>query len=519
MHKKLLIIALIFIPFALFAQNNEASKYALVIGNSNYARLSKLANPGNDAVDVSTALKSMGFTVDIVLNGQLDQMEEAITRLRNRLSVSKNSYGLFFYAGHGVQSAGDNFLIPVDADIRNESQLRTRTVSVQDMLYELNSAGNELNIMILDACRDNPFAWARGGTRGLTMVSAPAGSIIVYATSANAVADDGSGRNGLFTGELLKHLPAPGLSVQEMLNKTGQAVSIVSGGKQQPEFSIRHFSADSIYLKSPPSVISAKQAITAKGSLEINTISAGSLQIIGGTINTSYEIPAWGQLPVEEISAGSYQLIMRYEDGKTEVKNVEVARDKVTKLDFSYRLPAPKPPKEPKPEKEPKAPKPPAEPKPAKEPKPQKEAVLADSKLNTLGLSIATSTNRPLFVSTIYGTVAPTRFTFFRIGMDFGFIAGVSNLAFSSFYPFAHYSVFLPVNKSIGLHFGLGGGFMIDNYNFTDIKKKYTDPFGVFDMAAGFNLFNMIDVSYNLRVRGAGRVNSKFSLGYLYRFK
>lgn len=177
-------------------ESGPDGKYALVIGNSAYQGLTRLNNPMNDANDMRAALEELGFTVDVVINGSRVQIEEGIERFKNRLSVSKNSYGFLFYAGHGVQSGGVNYLIPVDADIRSESYLRDRAVSVQAMLDEINNARNALNIVVLDACRDNPFGWSRGGggSRGLQVVSnQPADSIIVYATSAGESAADGMG--------------------------------------------------------------------------------------------------------------------------------------------------------------------------------------------------------------------------------------------------------------------------------------------------------------------------------------
>jgi len=103
--------------------------------------------------------------VEKVLDGNLDQIENAVIRLKNRLSVSKNSYGFFFYAGHGVQSNGVNYLIPVGVTIPTKNSLRDRAVSIQWALSELNDAGNDLSVVVLDACRDNPFAWARSNSR------------------------------------------------------------------------------------------------------------------------------------------------------------------------------------------------------------------------------------------------------------------------------------------------------------------------------------------------------------------
>jgi len=247
MLKKNLIIALVlfitvFLPAILFAQADDAAlqakaaqKFALVIGNSNYVGMNRLANPANDANDIAAVLEHLGFKVDKVLNGNLDQMEEAVVRLKKNLSMTDNSYGFFFYAGHGVQSGGENFLIPVNANLPSENALRNRAMSVQMLLDDLNDAGNALNVVVLDACRDNPFGWSRGGTRGLSIVSRqPAGSIIVYATSAGQTASDGEGRNGLYTSQLINNLATPGLEVKEVFNRTGQDVAQASNNQQVP---------------------------------------------------------------------------------------------------------------------------------------------------------------------------------------------------------------------------------------------------------------------------------------------
>ena len=230
---------LLLLPWVIFAQKKNSDdtpqKFALVIGNGAYKNLSRLTNPVNDANDIAAVLKNLGFTVDKILNGNLHQMESGIMRLKDRLGKTSNSYGFFFYAGHGVQAGGENFLIPIDADIPSENYLRNRAVSVQTVLDELNDAENGLNVVVLDACRDNPFGWSRSGSRGLAIVSRqPADSIIVYATSAGQQASDGSGRNGLFTSQLLTNLATPGLEVKEVFNRTGADVSEVSGRQQIP---------------------------------------------------------------------------------------------------------------------------------------------------------------------------------------------------------------------------------------------------------------------------------------------
>jgi tetratricopeptide (TPR) repeat protein len=244
-------------------------KYALVMGNGAYTSLTRLNNPVNDANDVSAVLRNLGFQVDLVLNGTLDQMEEGAIRLKNRLSANANAYGFFFYAGHGVQSKGENYLIPVNADIKSESFLRSKALQVQAVLDELNQAGNALNIVVLDACRDNPFSWGRSGERGLNVVAVqPVDSIIVYATSAGKTAGDGTGRNGLFTSHLLTNLKTPGLEVTEMLRRTGADVSRFSNREQIPAIYNQFFGT--AYLGTKPTAQVVPQPAPQPASVQPN---------------------------------------------------------------------------------------------------------------------------------------------------------------------------------------------------------------------------------------------------------
>jgi len=228
---------ILFAAFSAYSQQNVSTpqKYALVIGNGNYTSITKLNNPVNDASDIKTTLESLGWTVDILRDAIQEQIDEAVIKLKNRLSASGNSYGFVFYAGHAVQSDGINYLIPVDANYQSASVLKSRAVSVQMLLNDLDDAGNELNIVVLDACRDNPFGWSRGGSRGLVVVEKqPANSIIAFATSAGSVAADGDGRNGLYTTHLLNNLKTNGISVQELFRKTGEDVEKASERRQRP---------------------------------------------------------------------------------------------------------------------------------------------------------------------------------------------------------------------------------------------------------------------------------------------
>jgi formylglycine-generating enzyme required for sulfatase activity len=255
---RVILAALLLLPLLPLAaqQNSAPQKYALVIGNGAYASVTRLNNPPNDANDIKTALEDLGFQVDLVLDGSLRQMNDAVRRLSRNLT-SPGSYGFFFYAGHGVQSKGENYLIPVDADIKEEEDLPYEAMNVQRMLDSLQESGNALNMIVLDACRDNPYGFARSGSRGLTVVaSQPPDSIIMYATSAGRTASDGQGRNGLFTTEFLKNLKTPGLEVKEIFNRTGRDVRESSNSAQIPAIYSQFFG--NVYL-SPASARTARQ--------------------------------------------------------------------------------------------------------------------------------------------------------------------------------------------------------------------------------------------------------------------
>jgi hypothetical protein len=227
----LALVFLLALPAALFGQQ----KFALVIGNGAYTSIGRLNNPVNDAADVKGALEGLGFSVELVTDGSLRQMTDAVDRFARRLSGAADSYGFFFYAGHGVQSNGENYLIPVNANIRREADLAYEALHVQRALDYMQEAGNALNVVVLDACRDNPFSWKRGGSRGLSVVSAqPPGSIIVYATSAGSTAADGAGRNGIFTAQLLGNLKNQDLEVYDLFRRTMADVRRASNNTQVP---------------------------------------------------------------------------------------------------------------------------------------------------------------------------------------------------------------------------------------------------------------------------------------------
>ena len=207
---------------------------ALVIGNSEY-KIGSLRNPVNDAQDMGATLTKLGFDVTLKLNAGQEQMEQAISEFGRQLY--QGGVGLFYYAGHGVQVGGENYLIPVNATIESESDVRYKAVNMGQVLGKMGEARNGLNIVILDACRDNPFAKEfRSSSRGLAVVNSASvkGTLVAYATSPGKVASDGSDRNGLYTKHLLQHIGTPGIPVEQVFKRVLQGVERDTNGKQSP---------------------------------------------------------------------------------------------------------------------------------------------------------------------------------------------------------------------------------------------------------------------------------------------
>jgi len=211
----------------------EQQRYALVIGNAAYPS-APLGNPVNDATDMAAKLKQRGFQVTRLLDAGKRQMEEAIYGF-TRLLTGTGKVGVFYYAGHGLEIGGDNYLVPVDAVLRDETDGRYNTVNAGKLLDRMNQAGNGLNLVILDACRNNPFkrGWRGVGT-GLAQMQPAAGTLILYATEPRKEAADGSGRNGIFTQYLLTALDQPGVQVEDAFKEVSAKVMQETGGQQIP---------------------------------------------------------------------------------------------------------------------------------------------------------------------------------------------------------------------------------------------------------------------------------------------
>ena len=205
---------------------------ALVIGNAAYPA-AHLQNPVNDASDMADALRKLAFDVILLRDANLRAMEAALTKFNRQLR--HGGLGLFYFAGHGIQVAGENYLIPIGANIERPHDVRYEALPVGQILGAMDDAENGINIAILDACRNNPFARQYRSTyRGLAMVQATRGSLIAYATEPGGVAIDGKGRNGIYTKHLLKEMQTPNISVEQMLKQVRIDVLEETGGKQTP---------------------------------------------------------------------------------------------------------------------------------------------------------------------------------------------------------------------------------------------------------------------------------------------
>lgn len=207
-------------------------RMALVIGNASYA-VGPLKNPVNDAMDMAAALQRLGFTVTRRLNANQAEMESVIETFGEQLR--QGGVGLFYFAGHGLQVGGENYLVPIGARVNREQDVKIAAVHVGRVLGAMEDAKNGLNIVILDACRNNPFGRGfRSQVQGLAPVDAARGSLIAYATAPGSVASDGSSRNGLYTEHLLRNMMTPGLSVEQMFKQVRIGVGQMTHGEQTP---------------------------------------------------------------------------------------------------------------------------------------------------------------------------------------------------------------------------------------------------------------------------------------------
>jgi hypothetical protein len=214
---------------------SSGKRIALVIGNDEYRAVPKLANAVHDAQAMRGALEGAGFQVQIATNVTREGIDAAVDKFI--AAINPGDIALFYYSGHAVQVGGENYISPVDLVAANEVQVRNRSFKVSEVIEEMESRGADLQIAVLDACRNNPFARERsiGGGQGLAAMNVGRGTFLAYATAPGKTSDDNSSdRNGLYTTHLLKALAQPGLSLEQVFKQASADVQAASNGKQIP---------------------------------------------------------------------------------------------------------------------------------------------------------------------------------------------------------------------------------------------------------------------------------------------
>jgi uncharacterized caspase-like protein len=209
-----------------------ANRTALVIGNPNYKAAAPLKNPGNDARDMAKALMDIGFEVICKVDAGREEMDAAVQDFFRNLNRAEA--GFFYYAGHGMQINGINYLLPVDIRVSSPADVKHRAIKTDWILSKMEDSGSKVNIVVLDACRDNPFRGLRGAGDGLAPIQSVRGSFIAYATSPGSVARDGTGRNGLYTTHLLRNINREGLMVEEVFREVRRGVAQETNNEQIP---------------------------------------------------------------------------------------------------------------------------------------------------------------------------------------------------------------------------------------------------------------------------------------------
>jgi len=344
----LVVLMAFLLPFGLWAE----PRVALVIGNGKYQYNNVLKNPANDARDMAAALSQAGFDVVIRTDAGLDDMNKALREFGNKLKAQKG-VGLFYYTGHGTQVGGKSYLLPVDQDIEDADEVAYKAMDAEAVLAKMQSAGNSLNLVFLDACRNNPFPGSgRSGERGLAVVKVDLPeSVIVYAAEPGKTAADGEGRNSPFTRALLKNMTAQGTDILALMKKVKAEVASATDGQQSPRVD-QNLSRDfafypagvqaAIAPTAAPAVAAEAAAATPKvsvmksyGSFAVSASSAGALYLDGAKVA---DLGSGDEAKIDSVAAGDRALELRYADGQVETKSASVQKGKSASVSFSYRL-------------------------------------------------------------------------------------------------------------------------------------------------------------------------------------
>lgn len=362
-------------------------RVALVIGNGKYeGGIGALTNPPNDAKMMAEKLTALGFEVIKLVNGDQKAMKRAISQFGEKLvKAGPDSVGLFFYAGHGVQIGGENYLIPVGAEISKEADADIEAVSANGVIRQMEFAGNRVNIVLLDACRNNPLTRSfRGGDRGLARMDAPTGTFIGYSTAPGEVAADGNGKNSPYVVALSQELGQPGVPLEETFRNVRVRVMSDTGDQQVPWDSSSLTGA--FFFKPGAKVASVAPAAPAPAAPATSGAEAGDTEKL-----------FWNSIKDSKDPAEFDAYLARYPDGTfsglARAKLARLSGGTVTSTERTT-APAPEPEQQaalepepaPAPEPEPEIAAPEPEPEPVAEPE-QEEAEPVNAPAGSLVLS------------------------------------------------------------------------------------------------------------------------------------
>jgi len=294
---------------------------ALVIGNGGY-KSAPLANAVNDATDMKNLLEKMQFEVIFRADADKGTMLKAMEQFNKKLKHS--DVGLFYFAGHGMQINGENYLVPVRTHITSEIDVEYAALAAGRVLGKMKDTSTRVNIIILDACRNNPFKRSfRTSSKGLAQMNAPTGSILAYATAPGDVAADGKGRNGLYTSQLMKHIRTPGITIEKMFKRTRNDVmqSAEKMGFKQVPWESSSMTGE-FYFAAGTTIVEGSQASVASRP------SFGSLQVrsrpSGARISLNNVDKGIAPVDITDLSPGSYQIAGRLSGYQSLEKQVRV---------------------------------------------------------------------------------------------------------------------------------------------------------------------------------------------------
>jgi caspase domain-containing protein len=287
----------------------EARRVALVIGNGAYES-APLRNPINDARDVAQALRELGFDVAHGENLGRDDMKRRIRSFGERLRGGSD-VALFYYAGHGVQVKGTNYLVPVDAKVQREEEVEYEGVEAGFVLAQMEADSSRVNIVILDACRNNPFTRSfRSAANGLAALDAPRGTLIAYATGPGSTASDGTARNGLYTQELLKQMRSPGLSVEDVFKRVRVAVLAQTAGRQTP-WESSSLTGDFRFVNGrplPPEIVIPASKFARGSNVEVGVLRTFGTDIVHNAAPYVAGTPNEVEYRITVVEGGAYEL-------------------------------------------------------------------------------------------------------------------------------------------------------------------------------------------------------------------